>query len=174
MAGRQSRRFQGRPGVNGLRYDEKIEITAEEFPILKRIADMSGINAAVIISRAEGYTPVTTKDNKIELGREGIRFFLGEKVQYHTYCNETDMLRLQRSLEEAQTQANYVLVSIHAHELAGTTKETPGEFLVDFAHRCIDLGGSRRNWTRPAPSATPGNLSKPSHFLFARRFYPAQ
>lgn len=140
MAGRQSRHFPGRPGVNGLRYDEKIEITAEEFPVLKRIADLSGINAAVTISRAEGYTSVNNRDNEIELGREGIRFFLGEKVQYHTYCNETDMLRLQRSLEEAQTQADYVLVSIHAHELAGTTKETPGEFLVDFAHRCIDLG----------------------------------
>ena len=139
MAGRQSRRVVGRPGINGLRVDERIEVTPEQLAVLKTIADESGVNAAITISRAEGYT-AAKNDDLVEFGRQKLKFFPGEKLQYHTYCNKQDMARLERAISEARTQADYILVSIHAHELAGSSKETPGEFLVEFAHRAIDLG----------------------------------
>jgi len=139
MAGRQSRRVKGRPGINGLRFDERIEVTPDQYAVLQTIADESGVNAAITISRSEGYTAAKT-DNLVEFGRQKLKFFAGEKLQYHTYCNKSDIARLERAIYEAKAQADYILVSIHAHELAGSSKETPGEFLVEFAHKAIDLG----------------------------------
>ncbi len=45
MAGRQSRRVPGRPGVNALRTDKHIEVTQEQFDVLNEIAEVSGVNA---------------------------------------------------------------------------------------------------------------------------------
>ena len=50
------------------------------------------------------------------------------------------MARLERAIYEAKAQADYILVSIHSHEVGGSTKETPADFLVEFAHRAIDMG----------------------------------
>ena len=138
MAGRQSRRVVGRPGVNALRTTNYIEVTREQFDVLNEIAETSGVNAGIAISRAEGY--VSLKDEKtVELGNM-VRFRLGEQTKYHAKLNETDMKRLEKSICEAKSQADYILVSIHGHEVSGTAKETPAEFLVEFAHRCIDMG----------------------------------
>lgn len=46
LAGQQSRRVMGRPGVNGLRVDERVEVPADYFAMLQDVADHSGVNAA--------------------------------------------------------------------------------------------------------------------------------
>lgn len=139
MAGRQSRQVPGRPGVNGLRITEKIELTPQQFSMIRDVIEASGINANNTILRKEGYLPPVSDWNEIPMG-DSVTFFSGEKTQYHTYTNRDDMLRLEHAITEAKAQSDYILISIHAHELAGDSKETPGEFLVEFAHRCIDLG----------------------------------
>lgn len=139
MAGRQSRRVPGRPGVNALRTKSYIEVTREQLDVLSEIAEVSGINAGRAISRAEGYVSLKEDDTMVELGSK-IEFRLGEQTKYHADLNEKDMDRLARSIYEAKAQADYILVSIHGHEVSGTAKENPAEFLVEFAHRCIDLG----------------------------------
>ena len=50
------------------------------------------------------------------------------------------MKRLEKAIYEAKAQADYILVSIHCHENEGCSKENPAGFLVEFAHRCIDMG----------------------------------
>lgn len=139
MAGRQSRRVIGRPGVNGLRVEEKIEVTPAQFEMVRELIEASGVNAYNNILRNEGYITGSPAQGEIPLG-EKIEFFCGDRTQYHTYINREDLTRLERSVQEAKAQADYILVSIHAHELSGDSKETPAEFLVDFAHRCIDMG----------------------------------
>lgn len=139
MAGRQSRRVVGRPGVNGLRVDEKMEVTPEQFAVVRELIKSSGINAYNDILRKEGYVTPVVAEGEIPLG-EKINFYCGEQTRYRTYPNEEDMARLERAIYEASAQADYILVSIHAHELAGDSKETPAEFLVDFAHACVDMG----------------------------------
>ena len=54
MAGRQSRRVPGRPGVNGLRVDDYVEVTPEQFDIIQEVVNLSHMNAQADISRAEG------------------------------------------------------------------------------------------------------------------------
>ena len=138
MAGRQSRRIPGRPGVNALRTNRYIEVTQEQFDVLNEIAETSGVNAGMAISRAEGYVSLQ-EEGTVELGGM-VKFRLGEETKYHANLNETDMKRLERAIYEAKSQADYILVSIHGHEVSGTAKETPADFLVEFAHRAIDMG----------------------------------
>ncbi len=138
MAGKQSRRTPGRPGVNALRTEKYMEVTKEQFAVLNEIAEESGVNCNIAISRAEGYAPLKD-DTTVEFGTH-INFRLGEQTKYHMVLNETDMKRLEKAMTEAKAQADYILISIHGHELAGTAKETPADFLVEFAHRCIDMG----------------------------------
>ena len=139
MAGRQSRRVPGRPGLNGLRTTKYIEVTKEQFDVLNEIAETSGINAGRTISRAEGYLPLKQDDTTVEIGN-AMKFRLGDKTKYHAHLNEKDMARLERAIYEAKAQADYILVSIHGHEVSGNAKENPAEFLVEFAHRAIDMG----------------------------------
>lgn len=137
MAGRQSRRIQGRPGVNGLRIDEKIEVTEEEFKVIQAIAQKSAVNAKDDISRAEGYSRALP--DGVSVLKE-LQFIRGTETRCHTHPQAEDMARVERAICEAQVQADYILISVHSHELAGTAKENPGDFLVEFAHRCIDAG----------------------------------
>ena len=138
MAGRQSRRVPGRPGVNALRTKSYLEVTQEQLDMLRQIGEVSGINAGRAIARAEGYVPLMENENTVELG--WMKFQLGEQTKYHAELVEKDMARLEQAIYEAKHQADYILVSIHGHEVTGTAKEQPADFLVEFAHRCIDMG----------------------------------
>ena len=138
MAGRQSRRMPGRPGVNALRTTKYIELSPEHYEVMREIADMSGVNAARAISRAEGYVALKTEES-VELGSM-VKFRPGTETKYRVTLNEKDMARLERAIYEAKAQADYILVSIHSHELSGTSKENPADFIVEFAHRAIDMG----------------------------------
>ena len=138
MAGRQSRRIPGRPGVNALRTTKYIELSPEHYEVMREIAEVSGVNAARAISRAEGYVALKT-DESVELGSM-VKFRPGNETKYRVTLNEKDMARLERAIVEAKAQADYILVSIHSHELSGTSKENPADFIVEFAHRAIDMG----------------------------------
>ncbi|MBE7027349.1 MAG: CapA family protein [Ruminococcaceae bacterium] len=139
MAGKQSRQIIGRPGVNPLRFDEKIELTPEQFEIVEYIAQNSDINAKDNISRAEGY------QNPLPDGitvLKDLKFFKGNKTYYHTSPNQEDVDRVKKAIYEAQMHADYVIISIHSHEVGGKSKETPAPFLEEFAHMCIDSGAN--------------------------------
>ena len=137
MAGPQSRRYPGRPGVNGLRIDEYISVTKEQLEAIRKIEELSQINAQKNIERAEGYYPpvpegvATLKD---------LRFQEGEETKYVTHPNSEDLARVEKAIYEAQMQADYILVTVHSHELSGDKKENPSQFLQEFAHFCIDKG----------------------------------
>ena len=138
MAGKQSRRVPGRPGVNALRTRAYMEVTQEQLDVLEDIAENSGINAGYAIARAEGYVALK-EEGTVELGA-AMKFRLGDKTKYHVELVESDMQRLEKSICEAKAQADYILVSIHGHEVSGNAKETPADFLVEFVHRAIDMG----------------------------------
>lgn len=139
IAGRQSRRIPGRPGVNGLQVEDWVEVPKEEFETLRRIAEESQMNAQADISRAEGFTPPLPEG---VLTLRGVNFRLGEKNRYVTHPNKRDMERILTSIRNARLQSDYVVVSMHSHEVGGPAKEIPGDFYVEFAHQCIDAGAT--------------------------------
>ena len=137
MAGKQSRRYPGRPGVNGLRVDEHLEVTKEQLETILEISKLSKINAQKDIERAEGYYPPLPEGTAV---LKDLNFRVGEKTRHVTYVNKEDMARIEKAIYEAQMQADYILISIHSHQIGGDSKEQPADFLVEFAHRCIDMG----------------------------------
>ena len=137
MAGEQSDRVKGRPGINGLRIDKYVELPENEFEHIKRIAKDTNINAQKEITRKEGYY-AELDDNECELGE--LKFVKGNESRYIMNVNKSDMSRVEKSIYEAQLQADYIIISVHSHQISGDAKENPAEFLKDFAHSCIDAG----------------------------------
>ena len=137
LAGQQNARVPGRPGINGLRVSTHIELPKEELEHIKRIAEATNINAEMNIYRREGYY-ADLPDDECELG--DLKFVVGDKARYVMTVNEDDMVRLERSIFEAQLQADYIMVSVHSHQISGFEKETPADFLKEVARRAIDAG----------------------------------
>lgn len=137
MAGAQSRSFPGRPGINGLRHTQTLFVTKEDFETIKRISDTTGINEEEKLNIAQGYSKESPAD-VFEMGP--IRFKLAEKAGRTMEANAEDVHRVLKAIYEAQLQANYILISLHTHEMMGDSLEIVPDFLEDFAHRCIDAG----------------------------------
>ncbi len=137
MAGEQSPRVPGRPGINGLRVSSRVELPKEDLEIIKRIAKETNINASREIVRKEGYY-AELADNEAEFGP--LKFTEGEKARYIMEVNPADIARVDKAIYEAQLQADYIMISVHSHQLSGDAKENPSDFLQDFAHHCIDMG----------------------------------
>ena len=57
-----------------------------------------------------------------------------------TRVNPVDMARLEKSIQEALYFADYVIISMHSHQIKGTDKTEPDYFYEEFAHKCIDAG----------------------------------
>ncbi len=137
MAGKQSRRYPGRPGVNGLRIQDCLEVTKEQLEVIKEISKLSKINAQKDIERAEGY--FSPLPDGIAVLKE-LEFREGDATRYVTHPHPEDMSRIEKAIYEAQMQADYILVAIHSHEVSGDNKENPADFLQEFSRRCIDVG----------------------------------
>ncbi len=139
LAGEQTPRVPGRPGVNGLRIESRIELPKKDLEAIRRIAKETGINVGAEITRKEGYI-AELPENEAEFG--DYRFVEGECSRVVSHVSATDMARVEKAIAEATFQADYVLISIHSHQLSGTAKENPSDFLIEFAHRCIDVGAN--------------------------------
>ena len=137
MAGVQSPRVPGRPGINGLRIESYIELPQEDIDYIRQLAKETNINAEKEITRAEGYHPPLAA-NEAELGT--MKFVTGSQRRYVSRVNNADLQRVKKAIFEAQLQADYIMVSVHSHQLSGSAKESPAEFLQQFAHECIDAG----------------------------------
>ena len=138
VAGEQSERIKGRPGVNPLRTTQNVELEKEDYEKLKEIIQKSGINAAREISKKEGYYGGVGADEKQYIG--AINFTCGDKTKFTNKINSADLKRVEKSIYEAKLQADYIMISVHSHQLEGFEKENPSEFLREFAHFCIDCG----------------------------------
>lgn len=137
MAGEQTRTMIGRPGINGIRYSTTYQLPEEDLEHIKRIAEAIGINGSRNIIRKEGYLP-PLPEGKAEFGE--LMFEASDAARKITKVNPVDMERVEKSIKEALYFADYVVVSMHSHELKGTVKSEPSLFYEDFAHKCIDAG----------------------------------
>ena len=135
-AGEQSRDLPGRPGINPLRVKKTVFVSREDLDALDQIAEKTKLNGSQKIIRAEGYLPPLEEDT---LDFCDTCFKVGEPRVSFT-LSEYDMQRMERSIQDAKFQADVVIVSIHNHKICGDDKEEPADFLIEFAHRCIDAG----------------------------------
>lgn len=138
-AGAQRPDMAGRPGVNPLRYETIHRVSRERMNQLRQIAEICEVNAKHNLMLKEGFAVADAADGgKFRFGN----YLFEEDTQEGvvTRPNLADMKRMIRAIEEAKRQADYVLVSIHSHEMKGEAKDQPADFLITFARECIDAG----------------------------------
>lgn len=137
MAGVQSKRVKGRPGINGLRYNKTQIVTKDDFEVIKRVGTQTGINNEIINDIKDGYLS-PWPENICCL--DNIRFMVGEKAGQVSNVNETDIKRVENAILDAKLQADYILISLHTHEMEDINLEIVPNFVEEFCHRCIDCG----------------------------------
>jgi len=106
---------------------------------LKSIANHTYINAENKLHAKLGLSD-NPKEEDFLFGE--YKFKIGEKEGQMTTPNKEDMRRILKSISEAKRQADFVLVSIHSHEMDGDNLESPPNFLKEFSRKCIDGGAN--------------------------------
>jgi poly-gamma-glutamate synthesis protein (capsule biosynthesis protein) len=137
VAGEQRSDMMGRPGVNPLRHKATYVVSPDKISLLKTIADTVDINLKYHHSVKNGYMQEVDSD-LLPFGE--YVFQAGEREGQVTVPHKNDLERILKSVSEAKRQADYVLVSIHSHEMKGEHLDEPADFISDFARRCIDGG----------------------------------
>lgn len=138
-AGEQTGRIKGRPGVNPLRATKEVELIKEDFLKLKEIIKRTNLNAQRELEKREGYHGGV--DNTSEnIG--GISFKEGKETRMLYKINALDKERAKKAIYEAKLVSDYIVISLHSHEMGGDAKEEPAEFLKEFSRFCIDCGAN--------------------------------
>ena len=114
----------GRPGLNPLRHERWRVVTRDQ---------MEGLRAGL------ANAGVRTPESGDELTVFGNRFEVGDEVGTHTAPDPDDVAAIAAVVRNAKTLADYVVVSIHAHE-GGVNRTIPADFVIEFAHAVIDAG----------------------------------
>lgn len=134
--------MRGRPGINPLHHETIYNVTQAQFDTLQQIKKDLQLSAGA--ARGAGPQDVVTFPS---IGASfdkysPVTFKLSGKPGVVTRSDPDDLAGIAHSVKDAHQLADYVVVSIHAHEgLPGPESGTmPAQFLVEFAHSTIDAG----------------------------------
>lgn len=122
----------GRPGLDPLRHETTYRVSPEQ------IRSLRGIAADLSLRQQTGLVPMKESEGFRFLGQ---RFVAGSPEDILTKPDPRDVEGITASVHRASRNADVVLVSVHSHEFH-RNRETPAEFLRDFAHAAIDAGAS--------------------------------
>ena len=129
----------GRPGLNPQRFTTHYHVDKTSFEQLRKINKQLGLEEKRIALRNFRPQGFVSEDNENEFTFLGKKFVSGKTFAEHTDLNKRDMDEHIKWIKDAKRMANWVIMSFHCHE-SGEVPSDPPEFLVDFAHRCIDAG----------------------------------
>lgn len=123
VAGRSRDDIPARPGLSPLRFT-----TTQTVPLdtMEKLRD-----AATALGQPVG-------ENPERLSFSGETYVVGDALRVRTSPDEDDLVEIAAVVRNAKQLADYVIVTIHAHE--GPNRMEPAEFLVTFAHAMIDAG----------------------------------
>jgi poly-gamma-glutamate capsule biosynthesis protein CapA/YwtB (metallophosphatase superfamily) len=118
--------LRGRFGVDPLRYTTTYVVDQ---------STIDGLRKLVPHQQPYGGTD-NGKDPIVKIGQ--LRFKQGSSFGAETEADPADVAGLIASIRNARREADWVIVSIHAHESKGP--EQPADFVRKFAHDAIDAG----------------------------------
>lgn len=121
-AGEQRGDVKGRPGVSPLRVKTIYTVEPMTLAALRQVGGRGG-----------------GRGSQAEMNFLGVTFRTGEKPGVTTEADPKDVEGILAGVREARRTADWVIVSIHAHNQAGNV-EIPADFLRPFAHAAIDAG----------------------------------
>jgi poly-gamma-glutamate capsule biosynthesis protein CapA/YwtB (metallophosphatase superfamily) len=126
-AGRTRGDMPARPGLNPLRFTTTTTITQEQMTTLRQIA-----------SSTTGRQPQGGASDTFNY--MGGRFVVGTTPGTRTEPLKEDLDEIAAVVRNANGLADYVMVTIHAHEGQPRDRLLPADFLVTFARAMIDAG----------------------------------
>jgi poly-gamma-glutamate synthesis protein (capsule biosynthesis protein) len=147
IAGEQRPDTPGRAGVNPLRFETQYVVGEEDMQYLRRLGAALGAEAAKERRRNQGF-PVSA-DAPDRYGFLGNKFVIGEDFAIRTKPNDQDLQANLKQVREAKHMADWVVVSLHCHQMGGAALLTAqlrsqieeiADFVKEFARRCIDEG----------------------------------
>ena len=127
----------GRPGVNPLRVQLNHQVDAEAAKQLRRIAQKLHIQYNRS-DKVEGGIQFVFPEN--QANRSVPLFTEGEDFRIFSKCHAHDLTGNLRSVDEAKQMSDLVIVSHHAAVAEGARGDNPTQYMVEFAHACIDAG----------------------------------
>ena len=126
LAGVQRPDLKGRPGLSPLRFSTTYTVD---------MATLEGLRKLSLLNTPEG---PARSSGPVRIG--GATYENGAAAAIRTEPLKEDLEGITNSIREARRQADWVVVSIHAHEGKPGNRELPADFLVAFAHAAIDAG----------------------------------
>ncbi len=133
-AGHSRDNIPARPGLNPLRISTTYELPPTEFAAMRSVGEALGL-----FTDQDG-NPTGTEENRPGEFRLFRQWFApGDVATIRTKANQSDVDAIAAVVSNASRLADYVIVTIHAHEQLGR-REVPAEFLQPFAHAMIDAG----------------------------------
>jgi poly-gamma-glutamate synthesis protein (capsule biosynthesis protein) len=125
LAGEQRPDIKGRPGLNPLRFTTTYVVDRQSLDALKKMA-------------GDLKLPVGNRADEIRFLNATFRE--GKEPTVVTEPHAGDLQAIVASIKEARRQADWVIVSIHAHEGQPGNRELPAQFVVTFARAAIEAG----------------------------------
>lgn len=132
------------PGLNPLRYGTTYTLIPEEYRVMKKLMDYESLGDKSFLSYKHEAKIMGVENFAKSFDNDvwflGKRFVKGENTAVHTKPYERDMKEIAAMIKIARRSADWVIVSIHAHEAEGSDKSTPAEFVKTFSRAMIDAG----------------------------------
>jgi poly-gamma-glutamate capsule biosynthesis protein CapA/YwtB (metallophosphatase superfamily) len=150
IAGEQRPDTPGRAGINPLRHSLTHVVDQRGFDELHRLGAALGYDAAR--TRRENLGDARSRigaQSASEYGFGNLRFEKGDSFGLRTVGNKRDVEENLQQIKEARRMSDWVVVSLHCHELGGEKLLTAAhrseidelaDFAIDFAHRAIEAG----------------------------------
>jgi len=123
-----------RPGLNPLRFSTTYELPAKQFAELKQVGE-----SLDLFTDQDGEPAGTDEDKPGQFELFDEWFAPGEKPAIRTEARASDVEEIAAVVNNASRLADYVIVTIHAHEHGGR-REVHAVFLPVFARQMIDAG----------------------------------
>jgi len=130
VAGKSRSNIPARPGLSPLRLATRRIMTPDQLKRLRQVLEEAGLSQPEHPER---------KKSKKRLKVFGKTVFAGESPGIRAEANKQDLSEIVDAVRNAQSLADYTIVSIHCHS-PGNGVITPPEFLEEFAHHVIDSG----------------------------------
>lgn len=128
----------GRPGISPLRVAYEYVLDPQRWQTLSEIDEALGTAAVTRARRALARTPVPEDVMLFQ----GLKFVKGEAPGIREVVDSQDLDDICRWVHDAKRQAEFVVMSLHAHQGKNRTGNCPelAEFLPPVARRFIDAG----------------------------------
>jgi len=133
-AGRSRDNIPPRPGLNPLRYSKTYILPEDQFENLRATGESLGL-----FMDQDGSPRGTSESRPNAFNLFGQWYEKGDIAGERTEANAGDVEEINAVVRNAKKLADYVIVTIHAHEEKGR-REIPADFIGDFARSAIDAG----------------------------------